>query len=113
MENIQQVVKDIRYLISTDCCDETIQQRILNFMDENTESVSDDPTESGVLHVVSESLASDRTDEGGQSSVDGTLEKITDTERVCICSNSIGVCLHLKPNGYCLLNKFQAYPKGS
>lgn len=50
---------------------------------ENTESVSDDTTESGVLHGVSESLANDLTDKVSQSSVDGTLEKITETEKIC------------------------------
>jgi len=34
MDNIKQVVKDIRFLIATDCCDETIQARIENFIND-------------------------------------------------------------------------------
>ncbi len=59
---------------------ESAMLEILCLVSENTESVSDDPTESGVLHGVSESLANDRTDAVSQSSVDGALEKITEDE---------------------------------
>lgn len=34
MDNIKQVVKDIRFLIATDCCDKTIQARIENFIND-------------------------------------------------------------------------------
>ena len=34
VDNIKRVVKDIRYLIATDCCDETIEARIENYIAE-------------------------------------------------------------------------------
>jgi hypothetical protein len=34
IDNIKRVVTDIRYLIATDCCDETIQARIENYITE-------------------------------------------------------------------------------
>jgi len=56
---------------------------------ENTESVSD---ESGVLHGVRESLANDLTDNDSQSSVDGALEKITDSENNCqTCGSELSI----------------------
>lgn len=47
MDNIKQVVKDIRFLIATDCCNETIQKRIENFIDEREQDLR--------IHDVSES----------------------------------------------------------
>ena len=40
MDNIKQVVKDVRFLIATDCCDETIQSRIENFINERDEALA-------------------------------------------------------------------------
>tara|TARA_R110000764_G_scaffold235897_1_gene330665 strand:- start:346 stop:561 length:216 start_codon:yes stop_codon:yes gene_type:complete len=34
IDNIKRVVADIRYLIATDCCNETIQARIENYITE-------------------------------------------------------------------------------
>lgn len=34
IDSIKRVVKDIRFLIATDCCDETIQARIENYITE-------------------------------------------------------------------------------
>ncbi len=31
-DNLKQTVEDIRFLIATNCCDETIQKRIENFI---------------------------------------------------------------------------------
>jgi hypothetical protein len=39
MDNIKQVVKDVRFLIATDCCDETIQSRIENFINEREQAL--------------------------------------------------------------------------
>ena len=39
MDNIKQVVKDIRFLIATNCCDETIQARIENFINERDQAL--------------------------------------------------------------------------
>ena len=39
MDNIKQVVKDVRFLISTNCCDETIQSRIENFINEREQAL--------------------------------------------------------------------------
>ena len=39
-DNIEQVVKDVKYLIATDCNDETIQARIENFIKERDEALS-------------------------------------------------------------------------
>lgn len=39
MDNIKQVVKDIRFLITTNCCDETIQARIENFINEREQAL--------------------------------------------------------------------------
>lgn len=33
-DSIKQVVKDVKYLVATDCSDETIQARIENFIKE-------------------------------------------------------------------------------
>ena len=41
-DNIKQVVKDVKYLISTDCCDETIQARIEGY---SVSKTSEDSTE--------------------------------------------------------------------
>jgi hypothetical protein len=69
---------------------------ILLVLNENTEGVSNDTDESGVLHVVGDSHASEPTDKDSQSFVDGTLDKIThcekffcthEKEKVSICKN--------------------------
>lgn len=39
MDNIKQVVKDIRFLIATNCCDEIIQARIENFINERDQAL--------------------------------------------------------------------------
>lgn len=39
-DNIKQLVKDIRYLIATDCNNETIQARIENYIKERDEALS-------------------------------------------------------------------------
>jgi hypothetical protein len=39
MDNIKQVVKDVRFLIATDCCDKTIQSRIENFINEREQAL--------------------------------------------------------------------------
>lgn len=39
MDNIKQVVKDVRFLIATNCCDETIQSRIENFINEHEQAL--------------------------------------------------------------------------
>ena len=39
-DNIKQVVKDIRYLIATDCNNETIQERIENYIKERDEALT-------------------------------------------------------------------------
>ena len=39
MDNIKQVVKDVRFLIATNCCDETIQSRIENFINEREQAL--------------------------------------------------------------------------
>jgi hypothetical protein len=39
MDNIKQVVKDIRFLIATDCRDETLQSRIENFINEREQAL--------------------------------------------------------------------------
>lgn len=38
-DNIKQVVKDVRFLIDRKCCDETIQARITNFINERDEAL--------------------------------------------------------------------------
>jgi hypothetical protein len=50
---------------------------------ENTEGVSNDTDESGVLHGVGDSHVSEPTDKDNQSFVDGTLEIRTDGENEC------------------------------
>ncbi|MDN6310549.1 MAG: hypothetical protein L0J60_07750 [Psychroflexus sp.] len=39
-DNIKQVVKDVRYLIATDCNNETIQARIENYIKERDRALS-------------------------------------------------------------------------
>lgn len=43
MDNIKQVVKDVRFLIATNCCDETIQARIENFINEHEQALCQPP----------------------------------------------------------------------
>ena len=68
-----------------------LMNRILN--SENTVSVSNDGDESGVLHGVGESHRSEPTDKANQSFVDGTLERITDSESDC-AHNEMWVTKH-------------------
>ena len=63
---------------------------ILSLIGENELSVSDDSSELGDLHGVRECHASDKTEESNESSVDGTLGNIIDSENVClICGTEI------------------------
>lgn len=39
MDNIKQVVKDVRFLIATGCRNETIQSRIENFINEREQAL--------------------------------------------------------------------------
>jgi len=56
---------------------------ILSYLDENTEGVSDASDESGVLHSVSESHASEPTDTDSLAAGELPLEKRTDYENKC------------------------------
>jgi len=69
MDNIKQVVKDVRFLIATDCCDETIQSRIKNYINEREQVLR--------IHDVSGSLSlAEISKKAKLELLDGMMEQV-------------------------------------
>jgi hypothetical protein len=78
----------------------TYLEKQLSLKTEKEESVSDDSTKYGVLHGVKQCNASEETDNSTESSVDGTLSKITDDENE-ICPKCGSSYLYLPQSVVC------------